>query len=283
MRYGQAAGHDAVEPPRGSSLTVMDPSTILAAIASGGVIGLVLGLVGGGGSIMAVPLLVYAVGVASPHAAIGTAAVAVALNAATSLAGHARSGNVKWPCALVFALAGVVGAAIGAEAGKAMDGDRLLALFGALMLLVGAAMLRKRKSADNPDVRLERSTASVLLPRLVPIGLGVGLLAGFFGIGGGFLIVPGLILATGMPLRVAVGTSLVIITALGLTTAASYALSGLIDWKLVGLLVAGGAAGSALGIVLGKRLAAHKRAMELGFAMLVLSMGLYVIARAVLA
>lgn len=259
----------------------MAAASTLAALASGGAIGLVLGLVGGGGSILAVPLLVYGVGVGSAHAAIGTAAVAVALNAATSLAGHARAGNVKWPCALVFALAGVIGAAIGAEAGKAMDGDRLLALFGALMMVVGASMLRRRKSADNPDVRLERSTASALLPRLVPIGFAVGLLAGFFGIGGGFLIVPGLILATGMPLRVAVGTSLVVVTALGLTTATSYALSGLVDWKLVGLLVAGGAAGAALGIALGKRLAAHKRAMELGFAVLVMAMGLYVVAKGI--
>jgi uncharacterized membrane protein YfcA len=259
----------------------MAPAALVAALGAGGAIGLVLGLVGGGGSILAVPLLVYAVGVASPHAAIGTAAVAVALNAAASLAGHARAGNVKWPCALVFAAAGVIGAALGAEAGKAMDGARLLALFGGLMVLVGASMLRKRKSPDNPDVRLERSTASVLLPRLVPIGFAVGLLAGFFGIGGGFLIVPGLILATGMPLRIAVGTSLVVVTALGLTTAASYALSGYVDWTLVAILVAGGAIGAALGVKLGKRLAAHKRAMELGFAMLVMAMGGYVIARSI--
>jgi uncharacterized protein len=259
----------------------MAPGALVAALGAGGAIGLVLGLVGGGGSILAVPLLVYAVGVASPHAAIGTAAVAVALNAASSLAGHARAGNVKWPCALVFAAAGVVGAALGAEAGKAMDGARLLALFGGLMVLVGALMLRKRTSPDNPDVRLERSTASVLLPRLVPIGFAVGLLAGFFGIGGGFLIVPGLILATGMPLRIAVGTSLVVVTALGLTTAASYALSGYVDWGLVAILVAGGAAGAVLGVKLGKRLAGHKRAMELGFAVLVMAMGGYVIARAI--
>jgi uncharacterized protein len=259
----------------------MAPGALVAALGAGGAIGLVLGLVGGGGSILAVPLLVYAVGVASPHAAIGTAAVAVALNAASSLAGHARAGNVKWPCALVFAAAGVVGAALGAEAGKAMDGARLLALFGGLMVLVGALMLRKRTSPDNPDVRLERSTASVLLPRLVPIGFAVGLLAGFFGIGGGFLIVPGLILATGMPLRIAVGTSLVVVTALGLTTAASYALSGYVDWGLVAILVAGGAAGAVLGVKLGKRLAGHKRAMELGFAVLVMAMGGYVIARGI--
>jgi uncharacterized protein len=257
----------------------MAPGALVAALGAGGAIGLVLGLVGGGGSILAVPLLVYAVGVASPHAAIGTAAVAVALNAASSLAGHARAGNVKWPCAVVFAAAGVIGAALGAEAGKAMDGARLLALFGGLMGVVGALMLRKRTSSDNPDVRLERSTASVLLPRLVPIGFAVGLLAGFFGIGGGFLIVPGLILATGMPLRIAVGTSLVVVTALGLTTATSYALSGFVDWRLVGILVAGGAAGAALGVKLAKRFAGHKRATELGFAGLVMTMGSYVIAQ----
>jgi len=257
----------------------MGPETILAAIAAGSVIGLVLALVGGGGSILAVPLLVYVVGVSSPHAAIGTAAVAVALNAASSLAGHARNGNVKWPCAVTFALAGVVGAALGAEAGKAMDGQKLLALFGALMVLVGLSMLRPRKTADNPDVRLERSTASVLLPRLIPTGFGVGLLAGFFGIGGGFLIVPGLIMATRMPLRIAVGTSLVVVTALGLTTATSYALSGYVDWLLVGLMVVGGIIGAVIGIPLGKRLASRKRAMELGFATLVIAIGGYVILR----
>ena len=257
----------------------MGPETILAAVAAGSVIGLVLALVGGGGSILAVPLLVYLVGVPSAHAAIGTAAVAVALNAGTSLIGHARSGNVKWPCALTFALAGVLGAALGAETGKAMDGQKLLTLFGALMVLVGLSMLRPRSTADNPVVRLERSTASVLLPRLIPTGFGVGLLAGFFGIGGGFLIVPGLILATRMPLRVAVGTSLVVVTALGLTTATSYALSGYVDWLLVGLMVIGGLIGAGLGIPLGKGLAARKRAMELGFAALVIAIGAYVILR----
>jgi uncharacterized protein len=171
----------------------------------------------------------------------------------------------------------VFGSALGAEAGKAMDGQRLLVLFGALMVIVGLSMLRPRKTADNPDVRLERSTASVLLPRLIPTGFSVGLLAGFFGIGGGFLIVPGLVMATRMPLRVAVGTSLVVVTALGLTTATSYALSGYVDWPLVGLMVIGGIIGAVTGIPLGKRLAARKRAMELGFAALVIAIGGYVI------
>ncbi|HXD03604.1 MAG TPA: TSUP family transporter, partial [Novosphingobium sp.] len=115
--------------------------------------------------------------------------------------------------------------------------------------------------------------------RLIPSGLGVGLLAGFFGIGGGFLIVPALIMATGMPLRIAVGTSLVAVFALGLTTATSYALSDYVEWQLVGLLVVGGVAGALAGIAFGKRLAGAKRKMEFGFAALVITVGCYVVAR----
>lgn len=204
----------------------------------------------------------------------------MALNAASSLAGHARAGTVKWRCAAVFAAAGVIGAALGAEAGKAVDGDRLLALFGLLMIGVGASMLRKRKGEPKPDVRLTRETAPELLPRLVPIGLGVGLLAGFFGIGGGFIIVPGLMLATAMPLTNAIGTSLVVVTSLGLTTASSYALSGYVDWTLAGTLVAGGVIGGLVGIRLGKRLSQKKRVLDLGFAGVVIAVGIYVALKA---
>ncbi len=223
------------------------------------------------------PLLVYVVGVASPHAAIGTAAVAVTANAAAGLIGHARAGRVKWRCALVFALAGMVGAAVGAELGKAIDGKRLLVLFGLLMVGVGLSMLRRRRVAEAPDVRLTRDSAAILLPRLLPIGLGVGLAAGFFGIGGGFLIVPGLIAATAMPLAYAVGTSLVVVTALGMTTAISYAASGLVAWELAALLVSGGAVGSVIGLLLGRRLAARKGLLEKLFAAVVIAVGVYII------
>lgn len=254
----------------------MTAAEILLALASGGLIGLVLGLVGGGGSILAVPLLVYVVGVGSTHAAIGTAAVAVAVNALVGLAGHARAGKVKWPCAAVFAAFGALGAALGAKAGMAVDGGRLLMLFGLLMIGIGLSMLFRRPRAGNPDVRLSRATARVLLPRLAPLGLGTGFAAGFFGIGGGFLIVPALIAATAMPFAYAVGTSLVVVAALGLTTAASYALSGHVDWLLTALLIAGGAAGAAIGILLGQRLAAHKGALERVFAAAVIAIGVYI-------
>lgn len=255
----------------------MDTAATLAALASGGVIGLILGLVGGGGSILAVPLLIYVVGVGSPHAAIGTAAVAVTVNALASLVGHARAGRVKWRCASVFAVSGMIGAALGAELGKAFDGKRLLVLFGLLMIGVGLSMLRKRRTAEAPDVRLTRDSASTLLPRLVPIGLGVGLAAGFFGIGGGFLIVPGLILATAMPLPFAIGTSLVVVSALGLTTSTSYALSGLVDWGVTALLVMGGVVGTVGGIALGKVLGSRKGLLERGFAAVVIAIGAYII------
>lgn len=251
--------------------------TALLAVLAGLPVGLAIGTVGGGGSIIAMPLLIYVVGIASPHAALGTAAVAVALNAATAVAAHQRAGNIKWPCALVFAAAGIVGAVLGAEAGKMVHGTWLLAAFGALMLVVGALLLKPRRTPPQPDVRLSRDTAAHLLPRLLPIGLGVGLLAGFFGIGGGFLIVPGLIFATAMPIGVAVGTSLVIVTTLGATTAVSYALSGLVDWPLTALLLLGGAIGSTIGMRLSRRLADHRRKFEIGFACVVIAVGAFVL------
>jgi uncharacterized membrane protein YfcA len=248
-----------------------------AALASGCVVGLSLGLIGGGGSVLAVPLLVYVVGMPSVHAAIGTSAVAVAASAAISLAGHARARNVRWGCAIVFALAGIVGATAGAQLGKMMDGTRLLALFGLLMIVIGAAMLRRRHGGDNAGVKLDRTTAPRLLPILIATGFGVGLLSGFFGIGGGFLIVPGLIGATAMPMLDAVGSSLVSVTLFGATTATSYALSGFVDWRIAGLFILGGAAGGVIGLLAAGRLAAHKRALTYVFAAVVISTGLYVV------
>ncbi len=255
--------------------------TALLAIASGGAVGFTLGLVGGGGSILAVPLLVYVVGVPSAHVAIGTSAIAVAASAAFNLAGHGRAGTVKWPCALVFALAGMVGAAAGAQLGKMVDGARLLTAFGALMVVIGLLLLRPRKSGADSGVRLTRASLPRLLPWLIGVGFLVGLASGFFGIGGGFLVVPGLIAATAMPLINAIGSSLVAVTAFGLTTAASYAWSGLVDWPLAGLFILGGALGGLAGTALAGKLAGHKHALTLIFAGVVIAVGLYVIARSV--
>lgn len=249
------------------------------AIASGAFVGLVLGLIGGGGSILAVPLLVYLVGVPSPHIAIGTAAIAVALNAAFGLIAYARLGTVKWPCAIVFSAAGMLGALFGSALGKALDGTKLLALFGLVMIAVGIAMLRPPGQSALKDVRLTSKTAPQMLPRLLGAGSGVGLLSGFFGIGGGFLIVPGLVLATGRALQNAIASSLFAVTAFGLTTAGSYAFSGFVDWRLAALVIAGGVKGSLVGTRANAKLQGHRRALAGIFAAVVISVGIYIIAQ----
>lgn len=229
---------------------ILEPIQYLLGAFSGALVGFVLGLVGGGGSILAVPLMVYLVGIRSPHVAIGTSALAVAANAALGLATHARLGNVKWRCSLVFAATGVVGALIGSTLGKAFDGQKLLFLFALVMIAVGVLMLRRRGHVGDAAVKLGRENAV----KLVLYGLATGLFSGFFGIGGGFLIVPGLVAATGMPMLFAVGSSLVAVTAFGLTTAANYALSGLVDWILAFVFIGGGFLGSMLGTRAAKRL-----------------------------
>ncbi|HMM13701.1 MAG TPA: sulfite exporter TauE/SafE family protein [Parvibaculum sp.] len=253
----------------------------LMAVGAGGLVGLTLGLIGGGGSILAVPLLIYVVGIASPHIAIGTSAVAVAANALAGVALHARAKTVKWPCAVVFAAAGVVGAFAGARLGKAVDGELLLALFGLVMIAVGLSMLRRSAQGGNPDVRLDLASARALLPSLSGYGFAVGALSGFFGIGGGFLIVPGLINATAMPILNAVGSSLVSVAAFGAATAASYAASGLVDWHVAALLLGGGLVGALAGTFLARRLAARKAALVRLFAGVVILVGLYVSARGI--
>lgn len=230
---------------------MLDPVHYMLGAASGALVGLVLALVGGGGSILAVPLLVYLVGVPIPHVAIGTSALAVAANAAMGLINHARAATVKWRCALLFAAAGVGGAVAGSTMGKNFDGEKLLFLFALVMIGVGIVMLRRRRHASNEDVRLGRENVG----RLTGYGAGAGAFSGFFGIGGGFLIVPGLIAATGMPMINAVGSSLVAVTAFGLTTAINYALSGLVDWLLAAAFVTGGLFGSLVGAKWARRLA----------------------------
>ena len=247
------------------------------ATGSGGLVGFVLGLIGGGGSILAVPLLMYVVGVGSPHVAIGTSAVAVAASALGNVVGHARAGNVKWPCAVVFAASGIAGAALGSSLGKQLDGQKLLILFGMLMVAIAILMLRPKKNLGDANVVLTWESSPRLLPRLVGIGFGAGMMSGFFGIGGGFLIVPGLVAATGMPLLYAIGSSLVAVTAFGTTTAANYALSGLVDWPLVGLFIVGGLVGGLFGGRLAGFLAGKKQLLSQVFAAIVAVVGVYVV------
>jgi uncharacterized membrane protein YfcA len=244
-------------------------------LASGALVGFSLGLVGGGGSILAVPLMVYVVGVPDAHVAIGTSAIAVAANAAVNLSNHARGGTVMWSCALTFAAAGIAGAFAGSIFGKMLDGERLLALFALLMLVIAVLMLKTRSRIGLPDVQMSWANT----PAIVGLGLATGTLSGFFGIGGGFLIVPALMLATGMPIMNAVSSSLVAVTAFGLTTAASYAYSGMISWGLAGLFIVGGIVGGLIGTRSARLLSARRGALNIVFAAVIIAVALYMLAR----
>jgi uncharacterized membrane protein YfcA len=242
---------------------------------SGALVGLTLGLFGGGGSILATPLMVYLVGVPSAHVALGTSALAVAANAAVNLVTHARLGNVNWRCAAIFAAAGVAGAYAGSSLGKLLDGGKLLFLFALVMIAVGVLMLRGRRRSDAPAVQCTIRNS----PRTIGFGALTGIFAGFFGIGGGFLIVPGLIAATGMPILAAVGSSLLAVTVFGATTAANYAVSGFVDWPLALVFIAGGAVGGIAGAFAARRLAAMRGLLNVLFAGLVFVVAGYMLWR----
>lgn len=251
----------------------------ILAILSGAAVGLVLALIGGGGSILATPALLYIVGVSNPHMAIGTSALAVSINAFANLINHARRGNVKWRCAGVFAAAGVVGAAIGAAVGKVTDAKILLPLFALLMIVIGVFMLRRQHAENGIEVKLSRENA----PKLIAYGLGVGSLSGFFGIGGGFLIVPGLVAATGMSMIQAIGSSLLSVGSFGATTAASYAADGLVDWRIAALFIGGGLVGGLIGASFATHLSKQRGALQRVFAGVVFLVAAYMLWRSLIA
>jgi uncharacterized protein len=249
----------------------------LIGAAAGVIVGLALGLVGGGGSILAVPLLVYAVGVSDPHIAVGTSALAVSVNAAAGAVSHARAGTVRWRVAGLFAATGVLGAWVGSLAGKALAGPKLLTCFAVLMLWVACMMLRGRTPDAGPADEQRRVSSA----RLALFGALTGAVSGFFGIGGGFLIVPGLMYAADLPILEAIGSALVVVAAFGLTTAVNYARSGWIDWRLAAVFICGGVAGGVIGAGLARRLSAMRGALNRLYASVVFLCALYMLYRSV--
>ncbi len=249
--------------------------TTLSSLGSGALVGFILGLIGGGGSILATPLLLYVVGVSQPHVAIGTGALAVSANAFANFIGHARKGNVLWRCAAVFAVIGTLGALAGSTLGKSLRGELLLFLFGLVMIVVGVSMLIPRREAA---AAAEVTTLGNCV-RTAAVALLAGGAAGFFGIGGGFLIVPALILATGMSMSKAVGSSLLAVGTFGLATAMNYAASGLVDWRIAALFIAGGIGGGLLGTKLSLHLGQQKNTLARVFAGVVFVTAFYILYR----
>ncbi|MGE5501074.1 MAG: sulfite exporter TauE/SafE family protein, partial [Ignavibacteriales bacterium] len=172
--------------------------------------------------------------------------------------------------------AGLIGSLLGSSLAKQVEGQRLLLFFAVAMAAIAISMMRRPKDEGNPHVRIGWK----LTLKLAPIGLLTGFAAGFFGIGGGFLIVPGLMAATGMTLANAAASSLLTVALFGAATSANYAISGLVDWPVAALFVAGGAVGGLGGMRVSRLLAGRALLARRLFAVLVLLVAAYVAVRA---
>lgn len=235
-------------------------------------LGLLISLVGGGGSIITVPVLVYLLG-EDVHTATTTSLVIVGLTALAGAIPHARSGRVVFPTALLFGAAGIGGAFVGTALNALVSAELLLLLFGVLMLVTALRMAFVR----TPSTAKVRTSSAGQLWTTVGIGLVVGILTGFFGVGGGFLIVPALVLLLRFPMSMAVGTSLVIISINSLAGIVAHAGSATIDVRVALLITMGGLAGT----MLGTSAARYVNDVQLarGFATLVAVMGVFLIVR----
>lgn len=233
-------------------------------------VGVVLGLLGGGGSILTVPLLVYVAGMPTREA-IATSLLVVGVTAAAAAVPHARAGNVRWGTGLLFGAAGMVGAYLGGLAGTVLPEALLLGAFGVLMAVTAAAMLRKSAgdgSEPAPAARARRV-------RIVLDGLVVGLVTGLVGAGGGFLVVPALVLLGGLGMRAAIGTSLVVVAMKSLAGLAGYLTAVELDLGLAGAVTLAAVLGSVLGGMLTGRIAPGL--LREGFAWFVAAMAVFVL------
>lgn len=214
------------------------------AILSGGLIGLALGTTGGGGSLLAIPLLVYVLGMKVQPATVLSLMV-VAASALIGVYQRRASGEVRVKPGLIFSVTGAVGAWVGAFGHRLVRGETVLLLFSVLMIVVAWRMWR---SSGQSDSRFTGESCAERFPRscwvkVSLIGVGVGLLTGFFGVGGGFVIVPALALVLGFPMRMAVSTSLLIIALVAVGGFVGHLQTGQVDWPLTGLLLLGSAIG----------------------------------------
>jgi len=252
----------------------MDPGYVALALVCGALVGLALGTVGGGGSILTVPILIYLLG-EGVHRATGTALAIIGVNALIAAWPHARAGRVRLPVALTVGAMGIVGAVAGTWLGGLAPARAILIGFAALMLVAAVAMVRLR-----PPVRVGAAPPVGFSPRVAAVGLAVGVLTGFFGVGGGFLIVPALVLALGLPMREAVGTSLVVIAINAAAALTGRLSANEVDLAVTVLFIVGGALGSAFGGRLAGRL--DERRLRQGFAGMVVLVALYILTRTLL-
>jgi hypothetical protein len=246
------------------------PALFILGLILSAVIGLSLGLIGGGGSILTVPILVYFLNV-EPHDAVG---MSLAVVGATSLFGsylHYRRDNVNVKSGLIFGGAGAVGALLGSPLTKLVSPTVLLLIFGILMFVVAVSMLWRRKHTRDDLPRKPHPIQSVMA------GLGVGFLTGFLGVGGGFLIVPALVFFGGLDMKKAIGTSLFVIFLNCVAGLVGHISQNTFDWTLTSVVMALAVGGAIAGTILSHRIEAHR--LQRMFAILVLGVGLFLVVK----
>jgi hypothetical protein len=218
------------------------------------VIGLSLGILGGGGSILTIPIFIYVMGFA-PKQAIAMSLPVVGATSLLGAIGHWREGNVDWRAAVVFGALAMAGARLGAEVAKSVPGFVQLSLLGIVMLIAAAMMLRPRRDVSPSTASESRTGArrALSVAATSGAGLGVGVLTGLVGIGGGFLFVPSLVLLARLPMKTAVGTSLFVIALSTVAASAGYRGQAAIPWNVVVIFTAV----AVVGILAGTRLVRH--------------------------
>lgn len=244
-------------------------STLILTLVLSVFIGLSLGLLGGGGSILTVPILTYVTGL-EPREAITTSLFVVGLTSIVSALTHARQGRVKWRTGLVFGAAGMAGAFTGGRLGGVIPAGVLMVAFAAMMIATAVAMIRGRRERTGTEPVGELPILKALLA-----GVSVGVVTGLVGAGGGFLIVPALALWGGLPMAAAVGTSLMVIAMNSLAGFVGHLSVLELDWFLVAGVSVAAVIGSLIGALLTGRL--PEAGLRKGFGVFVLAMGTFVL------
>ena len=244
---------------------------MIAVVGLAVLVGLSLGLLGGGGSILVVPLLTYLGGM-EPREAIASSLFVVGVTSLVSLLQHARAGRVRWKTGLLFGAAGMVGAFAGGLVGGHIPGPVLMVAFALMMVATATAMLRPRKAPGDDHANGPHPVWRILLDGLV-----VGAATGLVGAGGGFLVVPALVLLAGLPMSAAVGTSLLVIALKSFAGLGGYMTTVSLDWPIVLSVTAAAVVGSFGGVALASRV--PEQALRRGFGFFVLAMGVFVLAQ----
>jgi hypothetical protein len=252
---------------------------LVLAIALALLVGLSLGLLGGGGSILTVPILRYVLGM-DAHEAIALSLLVVGTTSLAALVPHARKRRVRWRTGLIFGLAGMAGAFAAGRIAHLIPAEILLTAFGIMMFVTAFAMLRPRRAASGPAAAQDQETSHELpIAKVVAEGIVVGAVTGLVGAGGGFLVVPALVLLGGLPMELAVGTSLVVIAMKSLAGFAGFIGHTQVDWALGLSISASAIVGSIAGGLLVSRIPAS--ALRSVFGWFVVAMAFFILAQEV--